>query len=215
MKLYNQTVNEFVELVDSSSPTPGGGSSSALMSVLGLSLSRMVGHLTVNKRKFSRLEEDIQVEFNNNLNALLTLKDKLIPLIDEDSASFNLIMAAYRLPKETAEDIEIRKTKIKEATIEAIRIPFEVAKLSYEAFKYLPFILKYGNMSAVSDLGVSVLALSSGVEGAIYNVFINLIGFDDEDISNYYKTESDKLLKQTNTFKTNFIDQIYKALEYK
>lgn len=214
MKLYNKKVNEFIDLVDSDTPTPGGGSSSALMSVLGLSLARMVGHLTVNKKKFKNLDENIQQDFNNSLISLLELKEKLIPLIDEDSESFNAIMKAFKLPKETEQEKKLRQEKINEATLIAIEIPFKVAKLSLEAFNYFEVILNYGNTSAISDLGVSVLSISSGVEGALYNVLINLIGFNDLETVNYYQNEVAKMLTKTHNLKEIYLKEIYKKLNF-
>ncbi len=214
MNLWDKKISEFMDLVDSSSPTPGGGSSAALISVLGLSLVRMVGHLTVNKKKFQKLDEKIQTQFTDTLQSLLTLKTKIIPLIDEDTLSFNKIMAAYSLKKDSPEEIVIRKQAIKEATLEAIKVPFEVANLSFEAFMYFPFILLHGNKQALSDLGVSVLALASGIEGALYNVLINLIGFDDEKVISFYKEQTKDLLEKTHQFKDSFLKDILDSLEY-
>ncbi len=214
MDLYNKKVSEFIGLVDSEMPTPGGGSSSALMSTLGISLARMVGHLTVTKKKFLSLDEKIQEEFNASLNSLLMLKEQIAPLIDEDSASYNAIIAAYRMPRETDEEKSLRRKQIKEATLGAIAVPFKIAKLSIEVFNYLDIILNYGNESAISDVGVSILALSSGIEGAIYNVLINLIGHKDEELVKYYKEESNKILNDLNTFKEKRIKLIYEKLEF-
>lgn len=213
MDLWNKQISEFVDLVDSNKPTPGGGSSSALISVLGLSLARMVGHLTTNKRKFKNLDENIQKEFNDSFTSLLNLKEKLIPLIDKDALSFNAIISAIRLPKETDEEKNIRKNKIKEATLHAIEIPFQIAKLSLESFNHFEVILKYGNVNSISDLGVGILAISSGVEGALYNVLINLIGFKDLDIVNDYKNKVTGMLAKTNNLKEEFLKEIYKKLE--
>lgn len=214
MKLYNKEVNEFIDLVDSKMPTPGGGSSSALMSVLGVSLARMVGHLTVTKKNFLSLNDDIQKEFNSALQSLLELKDKIIPLIDEDSASYNAIIAAYRMPRETDEEKSLRRKQIKEATIGAIEIPFKIAKLSLETFNHLDIILEHGNVSAISDVGVSILALSSGVEGALYNVLINLIGMKDQDVVKHYKDETNRILKEMNSYKEKSLKIIYEKLEF-
>lgn len=211
--LVNKSVTDFMELVDSSKPTPGGGSSSALMSSLGISLTRMVGHLTTNRKSFLKLDEEIQNEFNHNLKSLLSLKDKLLPLIDEDAKSFDDFMIAFRLPKITNEEKKIRRAKMDEATLKAIKIPHEISKLSLEALDYIPFILKHGNKSAVSDIGVSILALTSGIEGALYNVLINLLGFKNEEIVTFYKNEVHNILNKTNDFRQNYIKIIYEELE--
>lgn len=212
MKLINLKVKDFIEQVDSNSPAPGGGSVAALMSVLGISLSKMVGHLSVNKKRFLKLDDSIQEEFKNHLNKLDNLKNDLIPLIDADTESFNMIMKAFKLAKNTDEEKKIRNSAIEEATIEAIIIPFEVAKLSLEGLKALEFILEFGNKQTVSDLGVSVLALSSGIEGAIYNVMINLGSLKDETLISQYKLESKKTLERSNKYKVEILKRVYKYL---
>lgn len=212
MNLSNKTLNEFIEMVDSASPAPGGGSVAALMSVLGLALARMVGHLSVNKKKFLKLDDCIKKEFNEALANLAALKEKIMPLIDEDTASFQAIMQAFSLPKETNDELAIRNKAIKIATLKAIQVPYQVAKLSISSFAYFSNLLQYGNQQAISDLGVSLLALSSGIEGALYNVLINIINFDDELIVSYYQNEVKSLLQENNKFRELFSRQILNRL---
>ncbi|HHX78899.1 MAG TPA: cyclodeaminase/cyclohydrolase family protein [Acholeplasmataceae bacterium] len=212
MDLINLKVKEFIEQVDSNSPAPGGGSVAALMSVLGVSLAKMVGHLTINKKKYLKLEESIQKKFTNSLNQLDSIKIELIPLIDADTESFNLIMKAFGLPKNTEVEKQLRNNEIEEATIGAIKVPFAVANLSLKALEILSFILEFSNKQTVSDLGVSVLALTSGIEGAIYNVMINISGLLNEEIKKYYKLESKKILNKTFTYKNTVLRDVYQLL---
>ena len=212
MYLIDLKVKQFIDEVDSNSPAPGGGSVSALLSVLGISLSKMVGHLSINKKKFLKLDESIQKTFKNNIIVLDNFKKELMPLIDADTESFNLIMKAYSLKKDSEEEIILRNKKIEAATIEAIKVPFRVAYLSLEALKVLDFILEYGNKQTISDLGVSVLALSSGIEGAIYNVMINLGSLKNERIISYYKEKSKDILNKTNIFKKSVLEKVYLLL---
>lgn len=208
MKLIDLTVKHFLDEVDSSSPAPGGGSSSALMSALGISLARMVGHLTVTKKKFLNLEPDIQTQFNETLKTLEQLKIKLTQLIDLDTDAYNKIVAAYRLLKTD----ESRKQKIEDATLGAIEIPEQIGLLSLEALKQLSFILAYGNQSAISDMGVSALSLATGVEGAVLNVLINLPGLSDETLIEQFKTTTQTLLKEAHALKENILALVYQAL---
>jgi formiminotetrahydrofolate cyclodeaminase len=212
MYLIDLKVKQFIDEVDSNSPAPGGGSVSALLSVLGISLSKMVGHLSINKKKILKLDESIQKTFKNNIIVLDNFKKELMPLIDADTESFNLIMKAYSLKKDSEEEIILRNKKIEAATIEAIKVPFRVAYLSLEALKVLDFILEYGNKQTISDLGVSVLALSSGIEGAIYNVMINLGSLKNERIISDYKEKSKDILNKTNIFKKSVLEKVYLLL---
>ena len=111
MYLIDLKVKQFIDEVDSNSPAPGGGSVSALLSVLGISLSKMVGHLSINKKKFLKLDESIQKTFKNNIIVLDNFKKELMPLIDADTESFNLIMKAYSLKKDSEEEIILRNKK--------------------------------------------------------------------------------------------------------
>src|SRR5690606_14851924 len=101
-------------------------------------------------------------------------------LIDKDTEAFNLFMEALRLPKETETEKEFRKQKLEEATIEAIKVPLEIMKLSYLGLETIEKMVEYGNKNALSDIGVGCLLLHSGLEGAILNVKINLSGLSDE-----------------------------------
>ena len=208
MKLIDLKTIDFIHEIDSNKPAPGGGSVSALLSTLGVSLARMVGHLSVGKKKFLKLDQEIQDTFNNHLAHLLIIKDELTELIDKDTEAFNLIMKAYQLPKEDAN----RTKAIEDATLEAIKVPYRVAQISYEALELLSYILAYGNKQTISDLGVSTLSLASGIEGALMNVLINIPGLSDEKQKNLYQQEAKTILKATESLKTNILNLVYEQL---
>jgi methenyltetrahydrofolate cyclohydrolase len=212
MKLIDLEVKKLIDEVDSKSPAPGGGSVSALAGTLGVSLTRMVGHLTVSKKKFLALDEHIQKDFNEKLSILENKKQELLALIDLDTEAFNLIMDAFKLPKNTEEEILVKNQKIQEATKIAILVPLKVASLSLESLENMEIIIKYGNKTAISDLGVSVLNLSSAVEGALMNVLINLPGLEDESLKQKYHQDSDLILKKTLQIKDDYLKIIYQEL---
>jgi methenyltetrahydrofolate cyclohydrolase len=213
MKLYDMTLHDFVEAIDSKSPAPGGGSVSALCATMGVALSRMVGHLTVEKKKFLALPKDIQFEFMDVNQALIIIKNELKTLIDEDTNAFNQIMKAYQMPKDSEVDIIRRNQAIQEGTSEAIRVPIKVATLSLSALHQLPLILQYGNKSAVSDLGVSVLMLSTAIEGACMNVIINLPSLEDQVAKHQYEHQVKDLMHMMETSKKTLLSQVYQYLE--
>ncbi|MCD4827739.1 MAG: cyclodeaminase/cyclohydrolase family protein [Acholeplasmataceae bacterium] len=209
MKLVEHKIIDFINLVDSNSPAPGGGSVSALISSLGTSLARMVGHLTISKKKFLNLDSSIKLDFENALNYLLAIKDELIILIDKDTLAFNEIMNAYKLSKD---EPELRSKAIEDATLYAIEIPYKVSVISLKALELLPIILAHGNKQAISDLGVAILSLSSGIEGALYNVAINLSGLTNQETKDFYTKEYDHILKRTHYIKDEMLTLIYKEL---
>jgi formiminotetrahydrofolate cyclodeaminase len=208
MKLIDLKTIDFIHEIDSNKPAPGGGSVSALLSTLGVSLARMVGHLSVGKKKFLKLDQEIQDTFNNHLAHLLIIKDELSELIDKDTEAFNLIMQAHQLPKDDPK----RSESIEDATLEAIKVPYRVAQISFQALEMLSYILAYGNKQTISDLGVSTLSLASGIEGALMNVLINIPGLSDENKVDLYRQEAKTILKDTEALKTNILNLVYEQL---
>ena len=180
MKLVDLSVNDFLNIVDSKSPAPGGGSVSALVSALGCTLGRMVAHLTFDKKKFKELPEWEQENFKSAFDELNDYRKILEELIDKDTEAYNLVMAGYKLPKETEDEIKIRRITIENNLKLAIETPLEICKISEKTLKLLKIILKYGNKNAITDLGVSTILLYSGIEGGILNVKINLTSLNDE-----------------------------------
>lgn len=213
MKLIDLTVKEFIAQVDSSSPAPGGGSVAALSSTLGIALTRMVGHLTVGKKKFKALSSEIQLEFADVMSALEIIKDQMVLLIDQDTEAFNEIMKAFQMPKETDHDIDMRNQAIEQATEKAIMVPLKVASLSVAALHHLPFMIKYGNKTAISDLGVSTLNLSSGIDGACMNVLINLPGLKDHIAASQFRKQVDQLILEAHQIRDEVLELVYNSLK--
>lgn len=189
MKLIDLKLAEFIEEIDQKSPTPGGGSVSALVASMGIALSRMAGHLTIDKKKFLALDSSIQFEFKDILAELKIIKEELIKLVDEDTEAFNLVMQAYKLPKDTEVEMSLRNQKIEEGTLEAIRVPLKVATLSLSALHQFDAIVNYSNVNTISDVGVAILMLSAGGEGACMNVMINLSALHDEVTKEQYANQ--------------------------
>lgn len=212
MKLIKLDLESFVNEIDSKAPTPGGGSVSAYASTMGVSLAKMVGHLTVGKKRFLALDEKIKLEFQDVLDALVSVKEELLELVDKDTDAFNLIMKAFRMPKETDEQIKERLLKIQDGTLEAILVPLKVASLSISALHHLPYVLKYGNKNALSDLGVAALSLATGLEGACMNVMINLSGLDDKIAAKQFEMQIDEMIKTGRELRDELLESVYKRL---
>jgi methenyltetrahydrofolate cyclohydrolase len=203
-KLIERSIIEFIDELDSSSPAPGGGSVSALSSALGVALVRMVGHLSVSKKRFMKLNQSIQDEFKRTIFELENKKKRLEELIDLDTKAFDRIMAAFKLPKETEEEKRVRKAELEEATLEAINVPLEVAQVSIRALQSIERVMRYGNKQAISDLGVAALMIASGIEGACLNVLINLPGLSDEALKQTYRQEAEKMTERANTYRDEY-----------
>jgi len=206
--LKDLKVVDFINEVDKKSATPGGGSVIALAASLGIALTKMVGHLSVGKKKFRALDEDVQNEFNDILNTFASYKEELVSLIDEDTATYNLVMAAFRLPKETDEDKKHRSLEIEKATMQAIETPYRIAVLSLEALKELDTILENCNRNTISDLAVGALLLYAGLEGALLNVRINIPGLSDQDVIDEYSKKVKAMLFDGSELQKDILEKV-------
>ncbi|MDF2451072.1 MAG: glutamate formimidoyltransferase [Bacteroidota bacterium] len=179
-KLVNMTLTNFADETASESPAPGGGSISAYVGSLGISLATMVANLSSHKKGWdSRWEE-----FSTWAEKGQKIKDELTKLVDLDTAAFNKIMEAFSLPKASDEEKAFRKQAIQNATKFAIEVPFKVMQLSFESLNVIKAMAETGNPNSVSDAGVGALCARSAVMGAFMNVRINAGGYDDKTYVN-------------------------------
>lgn len=212
MKLVDLSVRDFLNIVDSKSPAPGGGSVSALVSALGCTLGRMVAHLTFDKKKYKELPEGEQVIFKNSFEEIDNYRKVLEELVDKDTEAYNLVMSAYKLPKESDDEKKIRKITIEKNLKLAIETPLEICKISKKTLKALKIILKYGNKNAITDLGVSAILLYSGIEGGILNVKVNLSGLDDERFKMETISQLDEILITSKEIKDEILNIVNRDL---
>lgn len=202
---------EILNQIDSASPTPGGGSVSALVGALGVCLVRMYGHLTINKKKFLALDEIIQTQFKNNFEQIIQQKEALVKAIDKDCDAYDAVMNAYRLPKSTQEEIQTRNEAIKKATYIAIESPYNIMTLSLEAIRLCKDLVEHGNINAISDLACGVIFLDAAIQGAGLNVQINLAMLDEEE-KNIWHHKMTSVLKESHELKENIVNRIKEML---
>lgn len=188
-KLVGMTLEDFANETASESPAPGGGSISAAMGALGISLATMVANLSSHKPGW----DDRWEEFSNWAEKGQALKDELLMLVDEDTRAFNLIMDAFGLPKASDEEKAIRTAAIQDATRFAIEVPFRVMKRSFESMNIIKAMAETGNPNSVTDAGVGALAARSAVIGAFLNVKINASGLQDKAFVEKVLTEGEKI----------------------
>lgn len=213
MKLVDMSIIEFSDEVDSNSPAPGGGSVAALASNIGVGLARMMAHLSFGKKKYEGLDESIRQEFVNRFNKLADIRQELVVLIDKDTESFNEVMKAMKMPKETETEKKARKNAIQDATLFSIDVPFKTAKLSLKALELLDFVIENGNQNAITDIGVGTLMLYTGLEGAILNVKVNLMGIENKEIHDSYSESCKEILNKAKQIKDKIIDDVHAKLE--
>lgn len=177
--LINMSLKSFADETASESPAPGGGSISAYMGALGVSLATMVANLSSHKRGW----DDRWEEFSDIASKGQSLKEKLVNMVDEDTNAFNKIMDAFGLPKSNDEEKEVRHKAIQDATEHATRVPLEVMKLAFESMEPIKQMAEFGNPNSVTDAGVGALAARSAVMGAYLNVKINAADLENKSLA--------------------------------
>ncbi|SCG84536.1 formiminotransferase-cyclodeaminase [Proteiniborus sp. DW1] len=210
--LVEKTVKDFVAAVASNEPAPGGGSVSALASSLGAALTSMVGNLTFGKKAYNALEENQRAQLDTNFEKVVKHVERLNELIDEDTTAFNDYMAALKLPKETDEEKAARKAAMEEALKKAMEVPLDAARESLEVLKLQKVFADYGNPNAITDVGVGALLACAGLEGALFNVLINLGGISDQNYVAEIRKQCDALLKEGKDLKEETLKVVYSKL---
>lgn len=175
--LINKTIKEFVEATASSEPVPGGGSVAALAASIAAALGEMVANLTIGKKKYAEVEEEMKV-ISEKMNSCRVV---LLEYIDKDAESFDEVMKAYGMAKETDDEKAARSAAIQEAMKNATAVPLAVAKSTFDLMEPIKAVVLKGNSNAVTDGAVAAMMARTAVLGALYNVRINLSSIKDTD----------------------------------
>jgi len=175
--LVNKTVVDFLASTASNEPVPGGGSIAALAGGLAASLAEMVANLTIGKKKY--------VEVNDEMVAIgekmATARNEFVEFVDKDASSFDDVMKAFKLPKETDEEKKERTIAIQAGMKYAASVPLSVAKAANALFDITEAVVVKGNTNAVTDGAVATMMARTAVLSALYNVKINLASIKDEE----------------------------------
>ncbi len=182
--------DEFVSVLATKAPVPGGGGASALVGAIGTALGNMVGSLTVGKKKYADVEAEIkELQVKSDL-----LQEKLLHLIERDAEVFEPLSKAYGLPKETEEE-KAKKAQIMEAALkEACSVPMEIMEKCCEAIEVISVFAEKGSVIAISDAGVGAAFLKAALEGASLNVYINTKSMTDRTYADKLNEDADKML---------------------
>jgi formiminotetrahydrofolate cyclodeaminase len=189
--LVTKPVNAFLDALASSSPAPGGGSVAALAGALGSALTSMVCNLTIGKKKYAEVQDDMK----RILAQSEDLRVKFAALIDKDTQAFSKVMETFSLPKETEPQIALRRVAINEATKEAALVPLEVMKHCIDAMALAQEVAANGNPNSISDAAVSALMLNAACESAALNVKLNLSTLNDAEFVGWKSEEVDSLVR--------------------
>ena len=208
MKLAELKTAEFVDLLASDAPAPGGGSAAALEGALGAALTAMVCGLTVGKKKyaeFQELAEEAQKKATD-------LKARFVDVMDRDTEAFNVVSAAFGMPKETDEEKAARSAAIQKGLEGCTKTPFEMMELAVETLELTASILGKSNDSAASDLGVSALSLRAAIQGAWLNVLINIGSLKNKELAADYQAKGEALLAKALPLADQIYDTVVKSM---
>ena len=208
MKLAEMQVTEFVNLMASDAPAPGGGSAAALEGALGAALTAMVCALTVGKKKYADVQE-LAVESQKKAE---DLKARFVDVMDRDTEAFNAVSAVFAMPKDTDEQKAARKAAMQEALKGCTKTPFEMMQLACETLELTRSLVGRLNASAASDLGCSALSLRAAIQGAWLNVLINISGIADEAFATEYRKNGEALLAKALPLADEIYEEILKTM---
>lgn len=203
-KLVDFTVSGFAEETASESMAPGGGSISAYVGALGVSLGTMVANLSAHKPGW----DDQWKYFSKWAEKGQQYKNELLFLVDEDTNAFNKIIDGFRMPKSNEKEISERKKAIEEATKYATEIPFRVMKTAYESMEVMKEMAEKGLQNSLSDAGVGALCARTAVIGAYFNVRINAKDIKDKDFAKDILEKSKSIYEKTLQLEKEMIDLI-------
>jgi formiminotetrahydrofolate cyclodeaminase len=190
--LKDLTVTEFLEHTASAEPLPGGGCTAALSAALAASLTEMVANLTIGRKKFQAVED----EMKKIAKTAADLRKKLQNDIDNDAQAYREVLAAFKLPKKTDDEKKQRSSAIQQAFKTAATVPLGVARDALKIMNLASRAIAQGNQNAVSDGAVSVLASRTAALAALYNVKINLSAIRDPGFVEELTRESENLKSQ-------------------
>lgn len=202
--LRDKTVKEFIYETSSESPAPGGGSIAALSAASSAALIEMVANLTIGKKGY----EDVREEMENVRDKASCYKEKFVSYIDEDSDSFNKIMAAFKMPKDTEKEKEERKREIQAAYKEAAEVPLNVGKNAFQLLELAEKVITRGNHNAVTDGAVAAMSARTAVYSAFYNVKINLGSIKDEEFVKHAKEEMELIESKLDNIEKSILSRI-------
>jgi formiminotetrahydrofolate cyclodeaminase len=190
-------------------PAPGGGSVVALVSALGMGLLSMVSNFTLGKENYRQNEEEIKKILGRSED----LRKRLTELVDEDIKLYERVSRAYKLPRITEKEKEVRSRAIESGCKQALTVPMEVARLCVEGLDLARRLVEIGNVRLVSDVGVAAELLEAALKGAELNVKINLRTLNDREFVEEKKKVIDSLVKNRTKLKDEILRETKNKIE--
>ena len=206
--IREKNIGEFLEVLSSKAPVPGGGGASALAGALGTALGLMVGNLTVGKKKYAQVEAEVI----SMMERLTDMQRDMMRLADEDAKVFAPLADAYRLPAGTEEEKARKAEVMEEKLLAASLVPLEVMELAVEGLGILKELGIKGSVMAVSDVGVAVQFARTAVTGAVMNVYINTKSMADRERAGQINDRAARALEKGIMLADEIYDRVLKGL---
>jgi len=208
-KLTDKRVNEFLDALASSAPAPGGGSVAALSGALGAAMVSMVCNLTLGKKRYA----EVQDEIGELVERSEALRLQLTDLLEADVQAYTGVSTAYKMPRDTDEAKVARSEAIQEALKKATIVPMQVAEACVQVLDLCTPGAEKGNVNAVSDAGVAALMAEAGLRSAALNVIINISLIKDEAFCNEMRDRLESLLEGKPGLKDQIYDLVVEKLQ--
>ncbi len=206
-RYFDKPFAQVLEESASGSPTPGGGSVSAMAGSFGAAMISMVANLTTGE-KYAEHEADV----SRVLTEIEAVLNKLEAQVDEDMAVFEAFMSALRLPKGTDEEKAIRKDAVQAAYKKATTVPLEIADTCLEALELAVLLAPIGNKSAISDVGVGAIVADASLQGVLLAVDINLPGIKDDTFVSEAASRRDAQLEKASRLRDEAVEIVKSRL---
>ena len=202
--MLEKKTTEFLEVLSSAEPVPGGGGASATVGALACALGMMVANMTIGKKKYADVEEEVK-SARDSLNELMK---ELVDLTDEDAKVFEPLSKAYGLPKETKEQQEYKEKVLEEELYKASIVPMNIMETVLKAMKLLDLMGEKGSLIAISDVGVGILFAQAALEGASLNIYINAKLMKDKAHKEEMESKADAIIAESNKIKDKVFSNV-------
>lgn len=199
---------DFINELASKAPTPGGGGASAYCGALATALASMVGNLTVGKKTYAAVEDEVK-------EALIQLEEqrnKFVELIDKDAQAFEPLSRAYRLPRATSEELAHKNKVMQQALVGATEVPLEIMEICAQVITTSKFLAHNGSRLALSDVGVAVLFAKAALKGASLNVYANASSMANEAQACSYIQQADCLIEEYGALADELYEYVIKEI---
>ncbi len=205
----DDSIRNYLDDISSSNPTPGGGNVSAFSGAMACSLGIMVCNLTIGKKKYADVEEEMKdIKFE-----LSVAKEEFLTLAEKDNQAFEKVMNSFKLPKDTDEQKKARSASIEAATLEAAEAPAEVLHYCGKIIPLFQTLAEKGNQNSVSDAGVAAALISTAAEGAYLNVLINCSSLSNQTVAGEILKKNEIILGEVKQISQFISSEIKKKLQ--